>query len=340
MRISPIINNSFVPIKNIYVNNQSSEQSIKISKNDPSFGECGNQIKKKIFKHLKDMSESELYNMAEYFNNFTKHELKSDFLTLDHFYNIGKNSGAAANILYPFIEKIQNKKSQLLSTISNLTGKALAGDSNLAEQKIILKQEFINLFKLNPDVLKDNTIANGIMIYGKEPDKDSFITWINNETNAIFKNITFNPDSASESIKKISEMAKESELAYQRTKLRSIIYVKDLDKLLTNRNNFMGIQNIGKFKGFVERASRDYHTTILMKTDKPISDFEQASIGDQRFKKINLNGGITEDEKASLNYAKNEISRLKQKAAKVYETYYDRVVDYDTDSLLFDSAGI
>ena len=63
---------------------------------------------------------------------------------------------------------------------------------------------------------------------------------------------------------------------------RTIVEVHNLDKLLTSKTK-KDLITIAHFKSFAELASEKFHTTILMRTDKPLENFESASISCGRF---------------------------------------------------------
>lgn len=82
----------------------------------------------------------------------------------------------------------------------------------------------------------------------------------------------------------------EAEAVFKNTGKRTLLELENLDELLTNDTTSESRSLIGKIKGILENSNQKYHTTILMKTDKALDAFEEASIGDQRFGlKIKLN---------------------------------------------------
>ena len=80
----------------------------------------------------------------------------------------------------------------------------------------------------------------------------------------------------------LKKILKASELEYQKTGKRTIVEVHNLDELLTHKTK-ENVRTIAHFKSFAELASEKFHTTILMRTDKPLENFESASIGPNRF---------------------------------------------------------
>lgn len=80
----------------------------------------------------------------------------------------------------------------------------------------------------------------------------------------------------------LKKIFKASELEYQKTGKRTIVEIHNLDELLT-RETRRDVIAIAHFKSFAELASEKYHTTMLMRTDKPLENFESASISCGRF---------------------------------------------------------
>jgi hypothetical protein len=84
-------------------------------------------------------------------------------------------------------------------------------------------------------------------------------------------------------IKEISKIALDAEKNFQFSNIRTLLEVENLDSMLTNKNSQEGLKIIARFKGLIERLSENYHTTLIMQTNKPLSDFEEASLATHRF---------------------------------------------------------
>ena len=81
-------------------------------------------------------------------------------------------------------------------------------------------------------------------------------------------------------------IAKDAEDVFRLAGKRTILHLKDMDELLTAEETIENVEMIGRFKQFVEYCSEKYHTTVLMKTTKPLEDFEEASIASHRFETL------------------------------------------------------
>ena len=108
---------------------------------------------------------------------------------------------------------------------------------------------------------------------------------------------------------------------YQASGMRTLLF----DELLTNDDTLEGRAMIGRFKNFIENISQKYHTTVLMKTNKDLGDFEEASIGDQRFDlKIKINNRTaTPQVREKYKVAKKEFDRLINNSPAGVRTYTD-----------------
>ena len=204
------------------------------------------------------------------------------------FFKDKEKSQEAYNRLFPVVEKVRKHKLDVLNEINKLETKKALGISNEVEQKNRVNREFLQLLeeekKGNIKVDKNNNypITNGILIYGSSKEKDNFIDWIAKSSGAVVKKIKHNGN-ADETMDKITELAEKSETAFQHSNTRTLLVIDGLDEMLTNEDDFENIMAIDEFKGFVETLSRDYHMTIITKTDKPLDEFEDASIASHRF---------------------------------------------------------
>lgn len=108
---------------------------------------------------------------------------------------------------------------------------------------------------------------------------------------------------------------------YQASGMRTLLF----DELLTNDDTLEGRAMISRFKNFIENISQKYHTTVLMKTNKDLGDFEEASIGDQRFDlKIKINNRTaTPQVREKYKIAKKEFDRLINNSPAGVRTYTD-----------------
>lgn len=148
-----------------------------------------------------------------------------------------------------------------------------------------LENHYISLL-LNEKVFnKKAVVTNGILLYGENDAKieSALRCFINCCDFLNYKKITFNKENAFESIQELIKYAKEAEEIFKKTNTRTLIELENLDEILTNTTSKESLKMIARFKGLVERLSEDFHTTVITKTSKPLSSFEEASLATHRF---------------------------------------------------------
>ena len=127
--------------------------------------------------------------------------------------------------------------------------------------------------------------GNGILLYGPAEKTRIIADSIRKSLDVNYKEYDFLENGNTDMLKAVFDLKKilkASELEYQKTGKRTIVEVHNLDKLLTSKTK-KDLITIAHFKSFAELASEKFHTTILMRTDKPLENFESASIGPNRF---------------------------------------------------------
>ena len=127
--------------------------------------------------------------------------------------------------------------------------------------------------------------GNGILLYGPAEKTRIIADSIRKSLDVNYKEYDFLENGNTDMLKAVFDLKKilkASELEYQKTGKRTIVEVHNLDKLLTSETE-KDVIAIAHFKSFAEVASEKFHTTILMRTDKPLENFESASIGPNRF---------------------------------------------------------
>ena len=304
----------------------------------PSFK--GYTVNKKKFNIL-NQTDTSLNNLAEVFYNESDTDIKkacevrySNFIA-DLFADSGKEKYKLAYQKFmPYVEKTREHAQNTENRINTLTELAAKGDSNITEQERIISKTFFELLKVEQTGRKipDN---NGILIYGDAPnaDKEEFIEWFKNNVPAQVKEFTYDEAAPFESIKKMVYIAEDAEKIYQFTGKRTILQLKDMDKLLTSDETLENIKMIARFKQFAEHCSERYHTTLLMSTNYPLDNFEDASIASHRFEtKLKLKDGIKPQQKEELKTLQDEKSRLEKAAATVEEYFWYRYDDTDNSS--------
>ena len=237
----------------------------------------------------------------------------------------------ATKRLYSRIKKVLDKKQKILEESIELNKKKALGISNISKQKVRVNSTFIEPLKLD-NKTHDVPVSNGIFIYGKafDNDKNKFIEWLKNESEAQFVELTYDENNPKSSINQISEQLNIAQNVHQLTGSRTILYLKDIDKLLSDRTNENNIDCINEFKTLVEGVSKNYYTTFLIKTNLPLTEFDDAAKAPHRFDlKLNLSEGITQEDEKRLEELTKELDRLEQKTREGYDLYKYDDSDYD-----------
>ncbi len=147
-------------------------------------------------------------------------------------------------------------------------------------------QEYVNSFVTEKAGLHAfGPDGNGILLYGPAEKTRIIADSIRKSLDVNYKEYDFLENGNTDMLKAVFDLKKilkASELEYQKTGKRTIVEVHNLDKLLTSKTK-KDLITIAHFKSFAELASEKFHTTILMRTDKPLENFESASIGPNRF---------------------------------------------------------
>lgn len=147
--------------------------------------------------------------------------------------------------------------------------------------------QYVNLFVAEKSGLHAfGPSGNGILIYGASDKTKVIANSIKKSLDVNYKEYDFLENGNTDMLKAVFDLKKilkASELEYQKTGKRTIVEVHNLDELLTRETTRKDVITIAHFKSFAELASEKYHTTILMRTDKPLENFESASISCGRF---------------------------------------------------------
>lgn len=265
--------------------------------------------------------EQELKKLGEVFHKY------SDIETLcQRRYPVGlftkyQNSRAyeAYQKLSKSINEIREHKKELVAEMNNLLNKEITGEGNMMEKKMEVRNQFLDFIQIEQNTGRKVPIENGILIYGNSRKKDDFINWLKNTSETAFKEIEYDENKPFDSIKAIKQALKNAQTGYEYTDRRSILYIKNLDKLLTNKSK-ENIIMIAHFKSFAELASEKFHTTLLFKTDMPLENFESASIGPNRFGlKVKLTNELSESDEQKVKDIRQEITRLDKMTDKTNE---------------------
>lgn len=257
-------------------------------------------------------SWSEMESLAEYFHD--KSDSDIEFITREAHKWSSNNAKMAAARLIEAVKPIRVKKLKMAEEAEALETSKGAGLGNVVEQADRVNRQFLSLLEAEKEG-KNPPITNGILVYGASAEKGKFVDDLVKKAGVIVKRFKYDSANPMRTIEDIVKTAEQAETTFQYSKARTILFIEDLDKMLTNKDNVAGIATIGRFKGFVEHMSRDYHTTIVMKTDKPLEEFEEASIAPHRFGiQVELKDGISRTELKRLEELNAEINRLDEKA--------------------------
>lgn len=263
-----------------------------------------------------------LQKFAEHFwkedDDYIKSELCSNRITK-------KGRQQSFETIINYVNEVRAKMNLLSAEINEL-GPIVAGEyHDIIQQKRTVMHEFFTPLQAEKDGLPSK-VPNGILVYGNSKNGiDKLTDWIKSKSEIYTKEIDFDPQEPLSSLSQMAELAKFAEQYYQVSRVRTLITVNHLDELLTSDDTLEGRVIIGRFKNFIENISQKYHTTILMKTNKDLGDFEEASIGDQRFDlKIKINNkAATLQEREKYKAAKEEFDRLINKSPEGVRTYND-----------------
>lgn len=260
-----------------------------------------------------ERTDSEMRDFSEYFHDQNDDAIQSITRAAHNWSST--NAQNAASRLIKFVQPIREAKLKMEQRRLELEFKEGLGRSNLTEQKLRIYREFISLIAAEKKG-KEPLIKNGILIHGTSGRKDEFINWLIESAGIIFKSMQHDSNNPTRTIDDIINIAENSELAFKHSRTRTLVRVKDLDKLLTDKNSAEAIDNINEFKSIAEDLSPKYHTTIITQTDKSLDDFEPATIASNRLGiHVDLKDGISEEELKELETIKAEIKRLEDKAS-------------------------
>ena len=224
----------------------------------------------------------------------------------------------------PHVTEVRKHAQIVEQDIAKLTELSAKGDSNFSKQQDRIAKDFFELLKIEQSGRKI-TNNNGILIYGDAPnsDKRDFVEWFKNNVPANFEEITYDDSEPFESIKRIIATAEKAEILHQQTGKRTVLYIKEMDKLLTDESSRESRKMIARFKQFAEHCSERYHTTILLTTAYPLDEFEDASIASHRFEtQLNLKDGIKPKQKLELKTLQKEKERLNESSSKLSDYFW------------------
>ena len=167
--------------------------------------------------------------------------------------------------------------------------------SNIAKNYVNELKQYTQLLAMErvEGLTQGETFTN-ILLYGKSKQAlDNIAGSIKKLFNLNNAQVNFdikNPDASIDLI--VKELKKAKEL-YEKTGKRTLLTIENLDELLVDTDSLTSRSRIARIKNMAENSVKNNYTTIMIKTTKPLEDFEEASIGTQRFGlKIKLKGEI------------------------------------------------
>lgn len=261
----------------------------KLEQNEEFYNRTG----KRTFLHLDNLEKlisSDLNENSPGFNTL-KQFIKDSEQKYHTVMVINKNN------LSTNLEKLVGKDNKIFNIRLFANGEKAFNDSwNLMQDRMIkndfshidserFKREFINFIASErAGQLKDSRIIkNGILLHGSEDVTRITADAIKNTVDANYVKISFNKEKPSDVIDEMINKAQEAEKLFEETRKRTILEVDNLDELLTKwKDNEANMELINEFKSFTEDISKNYHTTILMRTNKTLNEFESASIASHR----------------------------------------------------------
>jgi hypothetical protein len=210
------------------------------------------------------------------------------------FYKDYEASRASFKKMVSAIKERKEVKRYVLERLSEIEIAKGIELENVTEQQFRVKKHFgdlVGLERKGTDVAK--RIPNGIFIHGKSNEKNNnFTSWFIKNTPVLFDKekhiIKYIPEKPLKTLEEIKAKALEAKDIFNMTKERTLLYVENLDELFTDYSTTEKRQIIARYKAFIEHVSEDFHTTLLMKSEKPVEDFESGTLGGQRFGGLNL----------------------------------------------------
>lgn len=331
MQVGPISSTKYSPVNN----NGSGNNAFLINKSEyhsdtfqkkitPNFK--GYKVNKALFNPLNG-SDKDNRALAEVFHKESDTQIEQACKTrYTNFIGYTSNSKfeQAYKEFMPHVTEVREHAQKVEQDIAKLTELSAKGDSNFSKQQDRIAKSFFELLKIEQTGRKIPN-RNGIFIYGDAPnsDKRNFVEWFKKNVPANFEEITYDDSEPLESIKRIVAKAEKAEIVHQQTGKRTVLYIKEMDRLLTDVRNKENLIITARFKNFAEHCSERYHTTILLTTTYPLGEFESATIASHRFEtQINLKDGIKPKQKLELKTLQKEKERLKESSSKLSDYFW------------------
>ena len=187
--------------------------------------------------------------------------------------------------LMPFIEEARNEvKHHLCIVIKHDEDEVDKGINTIEYKEKISKLLFEPIEIEQEGKERKVRVANGILLYGNnESQKNELEDWIKSKSTMRIAKIEYRKTKPQESIDAFKKEMETAKKIFQHGGQRTLLDISSFDNLFTNYENPNSRRLIAQFKNLAEIASKEYGTTLFMKTSMPYSSFEPASVGFQRF---------------------------------------------------------
>lgn len=308
---------------------------------------CVNTQNKKNFKgvpsrlvdEVLNANSSQLKRLGEMFHK----EFPSDALyeTSGVYHGGGRLYDKAFKILEHAREQVNRHRKTIADSVASLSQKNNIDAENLIKAKNNITNNFINFIKVETDrgSSTQGIVPNGILIYGNSSRMNSQLLEHAKKANINFREVNFDLHRPFESIRDLFDVANSSKNIFDATNRRTLIHFKNFDELLAAPKTRQNKDAINVFKQFMEIASDQHKTTVVVTTTKNLDSLDTPAIGRHRFElKVKTNSQLSDSEISKLNADKAELSRLDKMAEEGRKINQEEKLDYDDTLSLHTSS--
>lgn len=308
-----------------------------------SFGESISVSNFRVYDRFDPVkaSDSELDNMAVIFNNESVEDIeknidlryKNEALISD----AESKKQIAKDRLIPRLKKVQEDKRKQLEIVNNLTEKDKNSIHNISAQKLKLTQDYLVPLESKIAGNQDVPVADSILVYGDIDyyKKNDFRKWLFEAASQIgvravkVDGYSYNPEKIFKNLNSAIENAKRyNEL----TGLHSIIFIDDFDRFYADVNQNKALGYVNDFNAMLKNAAKNYHTTFVFQSDDFLENTDSDFIANKGCNlKIELNDGLTQDDKAALKSAKYKLEKYEEKSKQTKNYFGWETFSYDDD---------
>lgn len=215
------------------------------------------------------------------------------------------------------INKAIKEKNNYLDRKNKLLEKKRACEIEKLEAKHRIREDFLDKLSVEKKgyEITDKEL-NGVLITGKSKEtRDEMVNWIIRESGVYNEKVVFDKNKPLESMKQISEKARNAEAIFPVKNIRTIVYVENLDDFLADQSS-ENRKRIAMWNDFAAEVSEQYHTTILFQSDKP-EKLEAASVAPHRVGlEVNLNSEYTEADKKEEEKCNKKLASFEKYASE------------------------